>query len=79
MCYTLCMRENINISLPAELKKQVDRAVINGNYSTRSEFIRVLLRTWDDAWDSYERKLERGLKNISVKAIDEATRWAKMQ
>ena len=34
----------MNISLPAELEKEVERAVKKGNYASKSEFIRDLLR-----------------------------------
>lgn len=37
----------MNISLPADLKKQIDAVVRNGKYATRSEFIRQLLRAWE--------------------------------
>ena len=37
----------MNISLPPDLKKKIDKEVRNGGYATRSEFIRVLLRSWE--------------------------------
>lgn len=42
------MRKIINISLPNELSKEVDRAVRSGNYATKSEFFRDLLRLWKE-------------------------------
>jgi Arc/MetJ-type ribon-helix-helix transcriptional regulator len=40
------MREVINISLPEELNRAVEETVKKGNYSTKSEFFRELLRLW---------------------------------
>ncbi|MEK7629817.1 MAG: ribbon-helix-helix domain-containing protein [Patescibacteria group bacterium] len=42
------MRNIINISMPAELKKEVDKAVASGQYATKSEFFRDLLRLWKE-------------------------------
>ena len=39
------MRNVINISLPPELTKRVQREVKTGNYASVSEFFRHLLRT----------------------------------
>ena len=38
------MRSIINISLPKELNKKVDVLVKKGRYSTKSEFLRDLIR-----------------------------------
>jgi len=42
------MRKIINISLPSELNREVERAVKSGNYATKSEFFRDLLRLWKE-------------------------------
>jgi len=42
------MRKVLNISLPAKLKNEVDIAVKDGQYATRSEFFRYLLRAWKE-------------------------------
>lgn len=42
------MRKIINISLPSELNKEVEKAVKSGNYATKSEFFRDLLRLWKE-------------------------------
>lgn len=42
------MRKIINLSLPEELKKEVDKAVESGQYATKSEFFRDLLRLWKE-------------------------------
>lgn len=38
------MRSIINISLPKELVSQIDKMIKRGGYSTRSEFLRDLIR-----------------------------------
>lgn len=40
------MRNIINISLPIPLAKAVDREVKTGNFASKSEFFRSLLRLW---------------------------------
>ncbi|MBI4085824.1 MAG: ribbon-helix-helix protein, CopG family [Candidatus Liptonbacteria bacterium] len=42
------MRNIVNISLPAELKREVEKAVGTGQYATKSEFFRDLLRLWKE-------------------------------
>ena len=38
------MRNIINISLPSELERSVERLVKKGKYATKSEFVRDLIR-----------------------------------
>jgi len=38
------MREIINISLPKELNKEIERIIKKERYSTKSEFLRELIR-----------------------------------
>lgn len=38
------MREVINISLPKELARAVERIVKEGQYATKSEFLREIIR-----------------------------------
>ncbi|MEK7514112.1 MAG: ribbon-helix-helix domain-containing protein [Patescibacteria group bacterium] len=40
------MRTILNLSLPQELALVVDSAVDSGNYASKSEFFRDLLRNW---------------------------------
>ncbi len=40
------MREIISLSLPKAMAQSVDSIVKEGNYATRSEFFRDLLRMW---------------------------------
>ena len=42
------MRNIINISLPPELTKEVEKAVKSGKFATKSEFFRHLLRLWHE-------------------------------
>ncbi len=42
------MRNVVNISLPTELKSEVEKAVKSGEYATKSEFFRHLLRIWQE-------------------------------
>ncbi len=42
------MRKIINISLPSELNREVTEAVKKGNYASKSEFFRDLLRLWKE-------------------------------
>ncbi len=50
------MRNIVNISMPAEMKKEVDAYVKEGQYSSVSEFIRDMIRDWKRA------NLLRGLR-----------------
>lgn len=50
------MRQIINISLPEKLSKMVDSATKDGQYASKSEFFRCLLRDWS------EKKLYKELK-----------------
>jgi len=40
------MREIINISLPKELNRAVERTIRKENYATKSEFFRDVIRMW---------------------------------
>jgi len=40
------MRKIINISLPSELANSVEKIIKTGQYATKSEFFRHLLRIW---------------------------------
>jgi len=42
------MRQIINISLPEKLSKMVDDATKDGQYASKSEFFRCLLRDWSE-------------------------------
>lgn len=42
------MRSIINISLPADVKKDVEGAVRDGGYATKSEFFRDAFRAWKE-------------------------------
>lgn len=57
------MRKVLNISLSAELKNEVDIAVKNGQYATRSEFFRYLLRVWKE--EQTLKELKNSQKEIA--------------
>ncbi len=42
------MRTTLNISMPAQLKKNVDLVVKEGNYASVSEFFRDAVRAWHE-------------------------------
>jgi len=42
------MRNIVNISLPKELNKEVEKAVRSGRYASKSEFFRYLIRLWKE-------------------------------
>ena len=43
------MRKIVNISLTEELARDVERAMEEGQYASKSEFFRDLLRSWKEA------------------------------
>jgi Arc/MetJ-type ribon-helix-helix transcriptional regulator len=50
------MRNIINISLPEKMAKEIDKEVRKENFSTKSEFFRMLVRLW------LEKKLYKELE-----------------
>jgi len=42
------MRSILSISVPEKLKKQIELAAKQGGYATKSEFLRAVLRYWDE-------------------------------
>lgn len=42
------MRSIINISLPEELNKAVEKEMRKGKFASKSEFFRNLLRLWEE-------------------------------
>ena len=42
------MRKIINVSLPEDLAKKVETAVKRGDYASKREFFRNLIRIWDE-------------------------------
>ena len=57
------MRDIINISLPEELTREVERAVKSGDYATKSEFFRHLLRLWKE--DQVLKELHESKREIA--------------
>jgi len=42
------MRTTLNISMPASLKREVDKEVKRGSYASVSEFFRDAIRSWKE-------------------------------
>lgn len=59
------MRATMNVSLPLDLKRWVDKEVKAGGYGTASEYLRDVLRR------ARERKLRRQLDAMLVEAVEE--------
>jgi Arc/MetJ-type ribon-helix-helix transcriptional regulator len=57
------MRKIVNISLPAELNREVEREVKEGKFASKSEFFRHILRVW---------KKEQGYRRIQEAERDVA-------
>ena len=57
------MRSIVNISLPEELNNDVEKAVKEGRFATKSEFFRHLLRLWKE--DEALRGLRRSRRAIA--------------
>ena len=51
------MRSIVNISLPEEMLKDVEREVKKGKFASKSEFFRSVLRFWEE---------EKVLKNLKA-------------
>lgn len=56
------MRTIINISLPKELTNVVEKAVDRGEFASKSEFFRNLLRLWltGEELNKSRKELEKG-------------------
>ncbi|PIU03263.1 hypothetical protein COT44_04310 [Candidatus Shapirobacteria bacterium CG08_land_8_20_14_0_20_39_18] len=54
------MRTVVNISLPIQLTKVVDEEVTRGAYASKSEFFRMLLRSWMEGRFATDLEKSRG-------------------
>jgi len=50
------MRSIVNISLTPQLNDLINQAVVSGQYVSKSEFIRSLLRDWSERYFASELK-----------------------
>ncbi len=57
------MRSIINISLPPRMAKAVEDGVRKGNFSSKSEFFRALLRQWMEG--KFAEELAESRKELS--------------
>jgi Arc/MetJ-type ribon-helix-helix transcriptional regulator len=69
------MRNIISISLPLPLTNAVDKEVKRGNYASKSEFFRYLLRQWMEEKTSHEldqsrKELQQGKGKI-LKSLED--------
>ncbi len=53
------MRDIINISMPAEMVKDVNMEIKKGKFASKSEFFRHLLRMWNSQKLAHELKIEQ--------------------
>lgn len=56
------MRNIVNISLPKEMVQAVEENMKESHYATKSEFFRVLLRTWLE--NKLAKELEESRKEL---------------
>jgi antitoxin ParD1/3/4 len=56
--------DTMNISLPEPLKDFVEQQVVQGGYSTASEYVRMLIR------DDQKRKAEARLETLLLQGLD---------
>ena len=59
------MRNIINISLPEKMAQAVEESVEKGNFSTKSEFFRMLIRLWMEG--KLAAELEDSRKELRAK------------
>lgn len=57
------MRNIINISLPEEQKKEIEKIVKEEKFATKSEFFRYLVRLWQE--EKLFRELEKERQDVS--------------
>jgi Arc/MetJ-type ribon-helix-helix transcriptional regulator len=58
------MRAIVNISLPVHLNSVVEAELISGNYASKSEFFRFLLRSWMEI--KAVKELEESRKELKL-------------
>ncbi len=58
------MRTVVNISLPVQLNSVVEAELVSGNYASKSEFFRTLLRSWIEA--KAAKELEESRKELKM-------------
>jgi Arc/MetJ-type ribon-helix-helix transcriptional regulator len=58
------MRDVVNISLPQEMAKEVERAVKGGHYASKSEFFRDMIRLWRE--EQLLQDLRKSQKEFAV-------------
>ena len=56
------MRTVLNISMPNKMAKQIEEEVKNGNFSSKSEFMRAIFRAWEE--EKLYQELRRSKREI---------------
>jgi Arc/MetJ-type ribon-helix-helix transcriptional regulator len=63
------MRNIVSISLPKQLDEQIEKEVKIGNFVSKSEFVRFLIRFWQD--DKLAKEIGEAEKDIVAGRIRE--------
>lgn len=58
------MRNIVTISLPKQLDEEIEKEVKTGRFASKSEFVRCLIRLWQE--EKIFRELEEGRKEIEA-------------
>jgi putative addiction module CopG family antidote len=58
------MRNIVTISLPKQLDEQIEKEVKTGKFASKSEFIRSLIRLWQE--EKLFRELKQGRKEVEA-------------
>ena len=78
------MSDNITISLPKELNEKIEKEIKNGNFGSKTDFFRFVLRRWRDLVNDDELSLEdiaaieRGRNDIKHGRISSQARIIKI-
>jgi putative addiction module CopG family antidote len=58
------MRNIVTISLPKQLDEQIEKEVESGNFASKSEFVRYLIRLWKE--EKLVREIKQAEKEIKA-------------
>ena len=70
--------ESLNVELPADLSKAVQRAIADGDYASPSDIVRSALHEWqvkrssqDEGIESLRADMELGLRDIEAGRVSD--------
>jgi len=63
------MRNIVTISLPKQLDEEIKKEVKSGNFASKSEFVRYLIRLWKE--EKLAREIAEAEKDIAAGRIRE--------